>query len=162
MLGDSAMPTIAKTAAATPTRRRPRRIATLLVATPIVAALTLILAGTIEARACTVGDETCPVVLHMKKGAVSVTGTGVVSGTRPNFYFEFNARAGQKMAVKVVGGGIKTGPGIPITLPNGGSDAVDVDTPYTLPATGDYIIVMHANTMSDGPFGRFFMTLTIK
>jgi hypothetical protein len=156
------MQTIARTGAATPTRGRPRRIATLLAATSIVAPLMLLLTGTIEARACTRGDEACPVVLHMKKGAVSVTGTGVVSGTRPNFYFKFDARAGQTMTVKVVGGGIKTGPGIPITLPNGGSDAVDVDTPYTLPATGDYIIVMHANTMSDGPFGRFFMTLTIK
>jgi hypothetical protein len=51
--------------------------------------------------------------------------------------------------------------GIPITLPNGTGDAVDENTPYTLPATGDYVIDMHANTMSEGPFGRFTVTLTI-
>lgn len=154
------MRTTVKKTTATP-RRGARRIATSLAVTPIVVALILMLGG-VETRACTRGDEACPVVLHMKQGAVSVTGTGVVSGSRPNFYFKFDARAGQTMTVKVVGGGIKTGPGIPITLPNGGSDAVDVGTPYTWPATGDYIIVMHANTMSDGPFGRFVMTLTIK
>ncbi len=114
------------------------------------------------ARACTKGDQACPAVLHMATGAVSITASGMVSGARPDYYFEFNARAGQTMTIKVVGGNIKTGPGIPITLPNGKDDAVYEDTPYTLPATGKYVILMHANTMSDGPFGRFRMTLTIK
>ena len=126
----------------------------------LLAAFMLASAGT--ARACTKGDQACPVVLHMAKGAVSVTGTGVVSGKHPDYYFKFNASAGQKLTVKVVGGDIKTGPGIPITLPNGASDAVNAGTPYTLPATGDYVILMHANTMSNGPFGRFWMTLTIE
>jgi hypothetical protein len=122
----------------------------------------LALAGTVSAQACKPGNEACPVVLHMAPGAVSVTGTGVVSGTHPNFYFKFRARAGQVMTVAVKGGDIKTGPGIPLTFPNGGTDAVYENSPYTLPQTGSYTIVMHANTMSDGPFGRFWMTLTIK
>jgi hypothetical protein len=117
---------------------------------------------TTAAFACIEGDEACPAVLHMAPGAVSITAKGVVSGDRPNYYFQFNARAGQKMTIKVVGGNIKTGPGIPITLPNGKGDAVDENTPYTLPATGNYVILMHANTMSDGPFGAFEMTLIIK
>ena len=96
------------------------------------------------------------------KGASSVTGHGFVSGTHPNFYFKFGAKAGQIMTVKVVGGTIKTGPGIPLNFPNGGTDAVFENTPYQLPQTGNYVIEMHANTMSDGPFGKFSMTLTIK
>ena len=56
---------------------------------------------------------------------------------------------------------MKTGPGIPITGPSGAQDAVDEDTPYTLPASGDYVILLHANTMSEGPFGRFKLTLII-
>jgi hypothetical protein len=115
-----------------------------------------------EADACTMGDEACPAILRMARGDVSITAEGFVSGERPNYYYEFDARAGQKMTVTVVGGNIKTGPGIPITLPNGKSDAVDENTPYTLPATGTYTILMHANTMSDGPFGKFSMTPTIK
>ena len=114
------------------------------------------------ARACTPGEETCPVVLKMQPGAVSITATGSVSGEHPNYYFTFEARAGQKMTIHVVGGNIKTGPGIPITLPNGDQNAVDENVPFTLPATGAYVIVMHANTMSDGPFGRFTTTLTIR
>jgi hypothetical protein len=114
------------------------------------------------ALACEPGDEACPVVLHMAKGAISVTGRGDVSGSRPNFFFKFDARAGQKMTVGVVGRNLKTGPGIPITLPNGASDAVEENAPYTLPQTGDYMLEIHANTMSDGPFGPFTLTLTIK
>lgn len=101
-------------------------------------------------------------VLRMARGAVSVTGHGSVSGTRPNFFFRFDARAGQKMTVKVVGQNLKTGAGIPITLPDGGSDAVDENVPYALPQTGDYSLEIHANTMSDGPFGPFTLTLTIR
>jgi hypothetical protein len=114
------------------------------------------------AHACTPGDEACPVVLHMAKGAASITARGEVSGMRPNFFFKFNARSGQKMRVKVVGNNLKTGPGIPITLPNGASDAVDENATYTLPQTGDYLLEVHANTMSSGPFGPFTVTLTIE
>jgi hypothetical protein len=114
------------------------------------------------ALACEPGDEACPIVLHMAKGAESVTGRGDVSGSRPNFFFKFDARADQKMTVSVDGHNLKTGPGIPITLPNGASDAVEENAPYTLPQTGDYVLEIHANTMSDGPFGPFTLTLTIR
>jgi hypothetical protein len=115
-----------------------------------------------EVQACTPGAEACPVVLKMKPGAKAIKASGTVSGAHPNYYFKFEAGVGQKMTIHIVGGNIKTGPGIPITFPDGKGDAVDVDTPYTLPATGAYVIVLHANTMSSGPFGRFTMTLQIK
>jgi hypothetical protein len=110
---------------------------------------------------CHVGDEACPEVLRMKPGSDVVEATGSVSGEHPNYYFKFDAREGQQATIRVVGGGIKTGPGIPITSPNGDTDAVDVGKPFALPATGTYVILMHANTMSSGPFGRFKMTLRI-
>jgi hypothetical protein len=66
------------------------------------------------------------------------------------------------MTVKVVGQNLKTGPGIPITLPNGAGDAIDENVPYTLPQTGDYVLEIDANTMAEGPFGPFTLTLTIK
>jgi len=109
--------------------------------------------GTAQGLACTPGEEACPVVLKMAPGARSIEATGVVSGEHPDFYFKFDAKGG--------GGGLKTGPGIPITGPTGAQDAVDEDTPYTLPASGDYVIQMHANTMSEGPFGRFKLFLII-
>jgi hypothetical protein len=115
-----------------------------------------------SAHACEPGDEACPVILRMAKGEVSVTGRGSVSGSHPDFFFTFDARAGQKMTIRVVGQNLKTGAGIPITLPSGASEAVDENTPYALPQTGGYRFVIHANTMSDGPFGPFTLTLTIK
>jgi hypothetical protein len=126
------------------------------------AAVVLGLASDGAAAACKSGSEACPAVLHMARGATSITARGSVSGTHPNYYFKFAARAGQKLTIHTVGHNLKTGPGIPITMPNGSSDAVDENAPYTLPATGNYVIVIHANTMSDGPFGPFKITLTIK
>lgn len=110
---------------------------------------------------CQAGQEACPAILRMKPGAHVVMATGSVSGEHPDDYFRFYARAGQEATIRVVGGNIKTGPGIPITFPNGRSDAVDEGRPFTLPATGTYVFVLHANTMSEGPFGRFQMTLRI-
>jgi hypothetical protein len=110
---------------------------------------------------CHMGEEACPEVLRMRPGSDVVEATGSVSGEHPNYYFKFDARAGQQATIRIVGGGIKTGPGIPITFPNGDGDAVDEGKPFTLPATGTYVILLHANTMSNGPFGRFQMTLRI-
>jgi hypothetical protein len=127
----------------------------------LVAASTAAMFSTPAWPQCQAGEEACPAVLHMKPGADVVEATGSVSAKHPNYYFKFDARAGQKLTLRVTGGGIKTGPGIPITMPDGGSDAVDVGEPFALPQTGTYLIVMHANTMSDGPFGRFHLTMRI-
>jgi hypothetical protein len=120
------------------------------------------LSAATAAPACTPGAEACPVVLKMAPGATSIRASGSVSGERPDYYFTFEARAGQTLTIHIVGGNIKSGPGIPITFPNGGGGGVDVDTPFALPATGAYVILLHANTMSEGPFGRFELTLQVK
>jgi hypothetical protein len=117
--------------------------------------------GALPLSACTRGEEACPVVLKAKPGASEIVATGSVSGERPDYYFTFVAKAGQQIIVHTVGGGLKTGPGIPISGPGNMQDAVDEDTPFTLPSTGAYVLDLHANTMSDGPFGRFRMTLKI-
>ena len=97
-----------------------------------------------QGQACTPGEEACPVVLRMAPGSRLIEAAGFVSGEHPDFYFKFDARGGQKLIIHTEGGGLKTGPGIPITAPNGTQDAVDEDTPFTLPASGDYVIQMHA------------------
>jgi hypothetical protein len=131
----------------------------LLIVSSIVVVASL---GAARAATCRPGQAACPVVLKMKPGASVIKATGSVSGERPNYSFKFVARAGQTLVIHTVGGGLKTGPGIPIAGPNGVQDAVDEDTPYKLPATGAYVIDLHANTMSNGPFGRFQITLSIK
>jgi hypothetical protein len=111
--------------------------------------------------ACRAGEEACPAVLRMRRGIDLVEAIGWVSAEHPVYYFKFDARGGQRATIHVAGGTIKTGPGIPITFPGGGTDALDVGAPFTLPATGTYVIELHANRMSDGPFGRFKITLRI-
>jgi hypothetical protein len=116
--------------------------------------------GTTQA-ACTLGEEACPVLLRMQPGATAINATGSVSAERPDYYFKFYAKAGQTMFIQTAGGGLKTGPGIPITGPNG-EGSVFENQAYTLPATGAYMIDLHANLMSEGTFGQFTMTLKIQ
>ncbi len=116
-----------------------------------------------SARACEKGrTPACAVVLKMKPRQKVIVAQGVVSGAKPDYYFRFVANARQKLTITTHGGGLKTGPGIPLTFPNGSGDAVDEGVPYTLPQSGAYIVLLHANTMSDGPFGRFTMKLAIR
>jgi hypothetical protein len=61
--------------------------------TAISAGLAALAGEGAAAQVCTAGNESCPVVLHMARGAALVTGTGIVSGTHPDFHFKFGARA---------------------------------------------------------------------
>ena len=111
---------------------------------------------------CKVGSEECPRDLVFHRGEITVTGVGTVTGKEPVYYFRFNADKGQMATIHIVSGhGLKTGPGIPFTY-QGGGDAFDVDTPMALPVTGPYVLAINANLMSEGPFGPFRFTLTIK
>ena len=115
----------------------------------------------ITQAACIPGqDKACPVLLRMSPGAWMINATGSVSAERPDYYFKFRAKAGQMIVIKTIGGGLKTGPGISMSGPNG-AFAVNEDTQYMLSATGAYLIDLRANLMSEGPFGQFKMTLRI-
>ena len=97
----------------------------------------------------------------MRHGTSIILATGVVSGESPDFFFKFGARAHQTLKIETRGGGLKHA-GIAITLPSGKSDGVEEGAPYKLPETGNYLFSVHANTMSDGPFGKFTLRLQIR
>ncbi|MGA7326982.1 MAG: hypothetical protein WBX25_21455 [Rhodomicrobium sp.] len=116
-----------------------------------------------EARsACRTGSKACPALLRMKPGADAVSATGEVSATQPRYYFTFRARTGQQITISAQGGGLKTGAGFPIRFPDGNGDAISENIPFALPQTGRYVIEFLANLMSEGPFGRFKITMQIK
>jgi hypothetical protein len=112
--------------------------------------------------ACRPGEEACPAVLRMKPGSNSIVARGEVSAQKPRYYFKFKANAGQEVTIRTSGGGLKTGAGIPLTFPDGNGDAIMEGEPYKLTQSGDYVVVLMANLMSEGPFGRFKMSLQIK
>ncbi len=112
--------------------------------------------------ACLTGDEPCPSVLHMRRGSVSIAADGAVTAERPARFFAFDARAGQTLVVRVVSGNLKTSGGIPLRAPGGGVAALDVESPYRLPETGRYVLQIHANTMSEEPWGPFEIAVTIR
>lgn len=98
----------------------------------------------------------------MKPRAVTITTTGIVSREQPDYYVDFTARGGQSLIVHTEGGGLKTSGGIPIQGPGGFEDGIEPDSAYRLPADGRYVLAFHANLMSEGPFGRFTLTVTIR
>jgi hypothetical protein len=112
--------------------------------------------------ACQPGEEACPAVLHMKPGSNSIIARGEVSAQKPRYYFKFKANAGQEVTIRTSGGGLKTGAGFPLTFPDGNGDAIMEGEPYKLMQSGDYVVALMANLMSEGPFGRFKMTLQIR
>src|SRR5579862_8165422 len=87
------------------------------------------------AVACTPGEQACPMVLKMKRGATSITVEGAVSLKHPIFYFTFDAREAQNLTIHTVGGGVKTGAGYPISGFDGVSDGATENAPYKLPKT---------------------------
>ena len=119
--------------------------------------------ASLDAVACEKGrTPACAVVLKMQPHQRAIVASGTVSGTKPDYYFSFAAKAKQDITITTNGGDLKTGPGIPLTLPDGTGDAVDEGTPYHLKQSGTYIVLLHANTMSEGPFGRFTMKLVVR
>jgi hypothetical protein len=124
----------------------------------MVAALTL----SSGSYACQPGEEACPAVLHMKPGLNSIVAIGEVSAKKPRYYFKFKANTGQEVTIRTSGGGLKTGAGFPLTFPDGNGDAIMEGEPYKLTQSGGYVVALMANLMSEGPFGRFKMTLQIK
>jgi len=131
----------------------------------LFAAAAAVCAAPLQSRAaapCVAGAEECPLVVKVAPGATTVSATGFVTGEKPDFYMTFAAKAGQKLTLHVVGGNLKTGPGVPITFPDGSGGGVFLDQPFVLPQTGAYLVFFHANTMSEGPFGRFRATFVIR
>jgi len=119
--------------------------------------------ATSASAGCVIGSEACPSVLRMHRGSTKIAVSGKVSADKPDYFSRFSARAGQILILHAEGGGLKTSGGIDLSHPASGfNDSVEADTPFRLPENGVYVIHLRANTMSEGPFGRFVLSIAIR
>jgi len=115
------------------------------------------LALSASAAAAAPGSASDPISLKMQVGTDIVTVHGVLRQNLDCCTYAFKAAAGQKLYYKVSGAVTR----LVITAPNGDSDGPNFENPKTLPATGAYTLSVSPDTMADGAYGPFTLTLTI-
>ena len=103
------------------------------------------------------GSASDPIELKMQVRTDIITVHGVLRQNLDCCTYTFKAAAGQKLYYTVTGAVTR----LVITSPNGDSDGPNFENPKTLPATGAYTLSVSPDTMADGAFGPFTMTLRI-
>ena len=103
------------------------------------------------------GSAANPIELKMQVGTDIITVHGVLRQNLDCCAYTFKAAAGQKLYYKVSGAVTR----LVITSPDGDSDGPNFESPKTLPQAGAYTLSVSPDTMADGAFGPFTMTLRI-
>jgi hypothetical protein len=103
------------------------------------------------------GSASDPIELKMQVGTDIITVHGVLRQNLDCCTYTFKGAAGQKLYYKVSGAVTR----LVITAPNGDSDGPNFENPKTLPATGAYTLSVSPDTMAEGAYGPFTLTLTI-
>jgi hypothetical protein len=102
------------------------------------------------------GSAADPIPIHMKRGADRVRISGVLTQGADCCAYRFAAYGGQTLKLKVTGAAVR----MVLSYPDGHSDGpLGEVTP--LPADGSYVLSLTPDTMADGAFGPFKLTLTI-
>jgi hypothetical protein len=103
------------------------------------------------------GSAADPIVLHMKRGTDIIRLHGALVQNVDCCTYKFTAMAGQKLHWKQTGAVAR----ILLQYPDGHTDGPGLPEPTLLPADGDYLLTLSPDTMADGAFGKFTLTLTI-
>jgi len=103
------------------------------------------------------GSAANPIELKMQVGTDIITVHGVLRQNLDCCAYTFKAAAGQKLYYKVSGAVTR----LVITSPDGDSDGPNFESPKTLPQAGAYTLSVSPDTMADGAYGPFTLTLTI-
>jgi hypothetical protein len=103
-------------------------------------------------------DYRCIHDVHMRRGTDTIVYRGVLTPDHPGYSYRFKARAGQVLTIKFLGPASRK----VIGYPNGDSDGPGIPDRIELKQTGLYTLEVSANTMAEGAFGPFTLTLIIR
>lgn len=107
--------------------------------------------------ACAGGSDGCPIWLHLRPGSVGITVRGRLTPIRSRYSYAFRASAGQKLTWAFSGPMVRT----LLRYPSGDSVGPGLPDIIPLPSSGTYVFTISANTMAEGIFGPFELTLHI-
>jgi hypothetical protein len=126
----------------------------MLKTTLVTAAIIALAAGAAAARP---GDDKHPIALHMALGTDAITVRGVLSQRYDCCSYTFKAHAGQTLHWTLTGPATRMG----IYYPDGDGINPGLPDPTPLPQTGTYLLQVQPDTMADGAFGPFTLTVRI-
>ena len=115
-----------------------------------------------QVAACAAGATDCPIELHMRRGATTVTVSGRFAADQAECSYRFAARAQQQLRIRVSGESVKTSAGIALFGPEGDETLVDADAPFRLERSGRYRLRLARNTMSEQALAPFALTVEIR
>src|SRR5580765_1523208 len=117
----------------------------------VIAGLVAVASGADAAAACRAGAAACPIVVHMARGADTITLRGVLTQGTDCCAYSLRVRAGQVMTWRISGPAIRT----TIAYPNGDADGPGLPAAIPLPESGVYVFSVRPNLMADGAYGPF-------
>ena len=98
------------------------------------------------------------IVLHMKRGADTITVHGVLRQNGPDCCaYAIGAAAGQRLYWTISGPAVR----MTIRYPDGSMDGPGIPNPLPLKTTGVYILGVSPDLMAEGAFGRFTLKIRI-
>ena len=115
-----------------------------------------------QAAACAPGAIGCPIELHMRRGATTVTVSGSFAADQAECSYIFSAREQQQLRIHVRGDAVKTSAGIALIGPGGDETLVDAEAPFRLERSGRYRLRLNRNTMSEQALTPFALTIEIR
>lgn len=107
--------------------------------------------------AAQVGNAAMPIYLKMARGSDRLVVRGVLKDGVACCTYVFKAHAGQKLYWRETGAAAR----LTIGYPDGHMEGPDFANPLRLPASGAYTLAVSPNTMANGAYGRFTLTLRI-
>lgn len=116
--------------------------------------------GTIaEAKpVCSHGSKSSSIWLKLRPGYHQVTVHGELTPKHSSYSYSFKARAGEKLTWNFNGPMVRT----MIRYPTGETDGPGLPNDIALTRTGAYTFTVSSNTMAEGIYGPFELTLQLQ
>ena len=107
---------------------------------------------------CRPASPACPLAVHLVRGGPARVVHGTVRRPSDRFSYVFRAQAGATLLSRFRGPAAR----LVITDPAGEADGPGFPATLPLHRTGRYRIEVSPNTMAEGIFGRFALTLRLR